>query len=473
MALSYFWGTKPLDGALRLLRSTIEQLSQDQPVDNLPKTFRDAISIAERFGVHYIWIDRLCIFQDSAEDWAKEASSMQDVYKNAHFGLAALGAENPDDGCFFQRDVSKVAPTIVRFKLKEDEFENAFRFELDRSWSWLLSFENEPLLQRSWVVQERVLSPRTLHFGRKQVFWECSEAGCCETHPRGVGEEASRKPELHHSMWKELLDGLERNYTGDPYKQLFSDWGILVNYYVSRKLTMSSDKLVAISGLANDMKARLQQLKPGPHRYLAGIWEENLMAEIAWNVLSPAIRPSDYRAPSWSWACLDGRLNLNNATVFRNREDFIILAGLVSAEMVYAGKEDTGAVESGTLTLMAPCAMAQCGQEILGFHESEMDLERIGRPDEKNGIKKDESLPKRLKMSVLFDTMDDIQDEVFILWVEAFHWHEEKWDTRGIALKQEEGNKYRRLGLASGFFASKDEARAFIETFPTKRISII
>lgn len=178
VALSYCWGKKPVERLLRLLQSTVEDLSREQPVESLPKTFRDAISVAQHFGVDYIWIDRLCIFQDSPEDWQREASTMQDVYRNALFSISALGAKDDQDGCFFERDPIKAAPTIVRFKLTKDGEEKAFRFGLEKGWSWRLSFVTEPLAQRSWVVQERLLAPRTLHFGSKQVFWECREASC-------------------------------------------------------------------------------------------------------------------------------------------------------------------------------------------------------------------------------------------------------------------------------------------------------
>lgn len=103
VALSYCWGTKAVEGLLRLLQSTAEDLSREQPVDNLAKTFRDATDVAQHFGVDYIWIDRLCIFQDSPEDWQREASTMQDVYRNALFSISALGAKDDQDGCFFER----------------------------------------------------------------------------------------------------------------------------------------------------------------------------------------------------------------------------------------------------------------------------------------------------------------------------------------------------------------------------------
>lgn len=77
-----------------------------RPVSILPNTFRHAVEIAGRLGVQHIWIDRLCIFQDSWEDFQKETSSMADVYKNALLNIAALSAEDDEGGCFFQRDSS-------------------------------------------------------------------------------------------------------------------------------------------------------------------------------------------------------------------------------------------------------------------------------------------------------------------------------------------------------------------------------
>lgn len=277
VALSYCWGARPVEHLLRLLQSTFGDLRREQPVENLPKTFRDSIDVAKRFGVHYIWIDRLCIFQDSAEDWQREASTMQDVYRNALFSISALGAKDDQGGCFFERDPLKTAPTIVSFKLTEDGEEKAFLCILEKGKSWHLHFQHEPLVQRSWVVQERLLAPRTLHFGSKQVFWECREASCCEMHPQGVHhfeevrtQVVDRNPN-HPFLWKQLLDAPDRSHASDPYEQLFADWNDLTIYYASRELTVPNDKLVALSGLANNMKARLQQLRPGPHDILPAI----------------------------------------------------------------------------------------------------------------------------------------------------------------------------------------------------------
>lgn len=178
--LSYRWGDKPLDKALQLLKSTSAWLEKSNAVDHLPKTLKDAIYIAYRFGVRYMWIDRLRIYQDSPEDWRREAGTMQDVYRNSVFCVSALGANDDEGGCFFSRDPSLVAPSAV------DIYDNGetFRVELEDT-AWHAAFRHEPLIQRAWVLHERLMAPRTIYFGRKQVFWECAESHACETHLRG------------------------------------------------------------------------------------------------------------------------------------------------------------------------------------------------------------------------------------------------------------------------------------------------
>lgn len=478
VALSHSWGKKPVELLLRLLQSTFEDLSRAQPVQNLPKTFRDAIDVAQHFGIDYIWIDRLCIFQDSAEDWQKEASTMQDVYRNAQFSICALGSEDSDTGCFFERDPTKVAPTIVSFKLSEDGEEKEFRAGFEKGRSWQLSFENEPLVQRSWVVQERLLAPRTLHFGSKQLFWECREASCCEMHPESVfcfkddddgdngGAAGDRQKSDHPFLWKQLLDAPDQRHTSDPYEQLFTDWNMLIGYYVSRQLTVSNDKLIALSGMANDMKARLQQLRPGPHRYLAGLWEEKLMNTLMWSVTVPAKRASQYRAPSWSWACLDGQLN----TYGCQDGEMISFTSMVSVDMTYLGKEDTGMVDGGILTLAGPCAPAEIDLEKKSHHtfESERDVRSIRGDDGSDLYKNDET-----KVKIVFDTLHDLTEQIVLIWVCAHRFYGEQWFGHGLALAHVEGDKYHRLGMVDCWFDTKDDAQVFSARFPQKQIRII
>jgi hypothetical protein len=64
--LSHCWGRSTL------AMTTLENLQKhidSIPLDILPKTFRDAIVVCRQLGIQYLWIDRLCIVQNSSIDW--------------------------------------------------------------------------------------------------------------------------------------------------------------------------------------------------------------------------------------------------------------------------------------------------------------------------------------------------------------------------------------------------------------------
>lgn len=302
---------------------------------------------------------------------------------------------------------------------------------------------------------------------------------CCEMHPQSVycyrdydaeededeAAEEAGEDRHHPCLWKQLLDAPDRRHGRSAYDQLFVDWNMIVNLYASRKLSVPGDKLVALSGLANDMKARLQQMKPGPHRYLAGLWEETLMDTLVWNVRDPAIRAPEYRAPSWSWACLDGDINLLGGCA--QEEDTISLSSPISVEMSHPGEEDTGQVTAGTLTLKGPCGLAEIGKEA-GWAETELNILSIVAEDGRVFHGKD-----MVRANVYFDTLDDITNQVSLVLVCAHHYDEGEWYVHGLALNHVEENTYRRVGMASCSFKDKESAEAFGAAFPRMELQIV
>ena len=69
-ALSHCWGVDPF---ITLTKKTCETLEVAIPYADLPKNFQDAISYTRTMGIEYLWIDSLCIIQDSEEDWLRES----------------------------------------------------------------------------------------------------------------------------------------------------------------------------------------------------------------------------------------------------------------------------------------------------------------------------------------------------------------------------------------------------------------
>jgi len=247
------------------------------PRNALPKTFRDFIKINRFLGIQYIWIDSLCIVQDDEEDWKAESARMTNVYGEAVLNVAAVGAADGSVGCFFERSKTWRCQAKISTERQQKMLE-FFPFHFQK----LLT--ETPLASRGWALQDRILPRRTVFFGQTQVFWECNELQACEIFPNRYPPEI--RPE---KLWPITTKG----------------WKNIVASYSRCSITFSRDKLVALPGLA-----RLMQQESGIE-YVAGLWRKNLESQLRWQrTHSPGTieRPAVYRAPSWSWASIDGRV---------------------------------------------------------------------------------------------------------------------------------------------------------------------
>ena len=474
VTLSHCWGPGPVEEKLRLVHATEDMLRNGMPASRLPRLFRDALEIADRLGVRYIWIDRLCIIQDSAEDWATEAATMQTVYQNGFLNIAALGAKSDKDGCFFDRDPLVVAPTIINISPPGHE-PLLFRFELEEDDGWRSTFEGEPLVSRAWVLQERVLAARTLYFGSKQVFWECHEANRCETDPaRNLIKPAA--PSIPHpprcsdgkpvqSSWKMLID---------PGRSSIGSWRSIVQSYSHCGLTFANDKLVAISGLAKDMskKMKRQGLKSQPNAYLAGLWKDEMPASLLWHMESPAHRRPEYCAPSWSWASLDGIMGYGRGP----HRDFFH-ANIVGARTVLRGEDAMGEVIGGSIVLSGPLCVLADGRAVRHFDDDrEHHLFRtLNHPD--TGLRLNVNYTR---IRVDFDAREDHQEVVLLVICSDPN---EQWGylrAIGLALAPVQGipSRFRRVGFVEfKVQAEEDEVidceKDLVNRIPNKSVEIV
>ena len=83
---------------------------------------------------------------------------------------------------------------------------------------------------------------------------------------------------------------------------------LLIQEYSQRNLTYSSDALIAFSAVA-------QSFAPLLGEYRAGLWRDGFLSFLTWvpwdkdqkaKTQTPHSRPSQYCAPSWSWASISG-----------------------------------------------------------------------------------------------------------------------------------------------------------------------
>lgn len=305
-------------------------------IDDLPRTFREAVEAAKRLGIRYLWVDSLCIIQGETEhqDWYREASLMDKVYFNSYCNLSAADASDSTEGLFRFRQPQFCG--TVSFKAetsRADPDTQPADYVLHEDILWKRHVLDAKLNSRGWVFQERLLAPRVLHFCRYQLFWECRELGACETSPEGISSRVSQGHDMK-KLWQIKASNAADFYLSFWYRQV-------LGHYTNMDLSVPSDKLIALSGIAKHIM---------PHTgdtYVAGMWRKSLGTHLFWITLTDprTSRPQVYRAPTWSWASLDGRIG------FRDCSEEECLVQVKDVSLQYATEDITGAVTSGWLDL--------------------------------------------------------------------------------------------------------------------------
>lgn len=295
------------------------------PLHTLPQSFQDAAKIAKNLSVRYLWIDALCIIQDSSEDWERECEKMCNIYRDSYITIAAPNAPNSEAGFLQRRTPPKTKAIRLPYYNIDRVLAGEIWFQVKQEHTGL---HYNSLLQRGWILQEQLLSRRTLYFGTRQNYFECIETHHLET----TGSWDYYKP-LEGSPSLLLFP------TSSSIKDAHIQWTKIIQAYSPRSLTYPADKLPALSGLAR----RFSQ-KTGCS-YLAGHWRENLVATLAWYISDPIVRSAEevFRAPSWSWASVDGKLGFINFVMVKSWD-----AKLVSDSMVLAGSDPFGQVLPGS-----------------------------------------------------------------------------------------------------------------------------
>ncbi|CZR69572.1 uncharacterized protein PAC_19472 [Phialocephala subalpina] len=414
IALSHCWGP-PISHPLKTSRATLKSHKEGISLSRLPQTFRDAIAITTRLNIRYLWIDSLCILQGDKDDWERESSRMCDVYENSYLTIAASISTGSDCGFLSPRRSSTyISPDSLSTGLNEQRNQNcrvqyrpsgsqqstlyftkewmptSFKdnprfYQLGSFGALVDPLDKEPLNKRGWTLQERYLPPRIVHYGKDQLFFECKGGAIAEDGSR-FESLFSKESLLHYrnktsSYWSNSL------YTPDGPKSFPDDiqllsrrttgWPFAVEVFSRRELSVGSDKLPALSGIARYLARESGDI------YLAGIWKQHVFQDLLWRVSpydddttawinkdyiqkSERVRsckrpstvtfPSDYRAPSWSWAALDGPVKFERLRRIPQRP--ILCDYLIKPD----GIDIFGSIEYGQLRIKAPLFQAERAQ---------------------------------------------------------------------------------------------------------------
>jgi hypothetical protein len=304
IALSYCWGSDTA-GILTLSSSTYTTITQGVKMSELARTHREAVFLAHAIGIRYIWIDALCIIQGDVADWERESKIMARVYGNAVLTVIAGRSAGTKDGFIANELGGHHVPPPCQLPVHGPASSNTLTVDLCRNQ------KIGPVSGRGWCFQEKKLSRRAVVFGEQQLIFRCTTEKVLEN---GEVEATIPPPKplgnTHTTAGAPLT----------PQEQVLKEWYQTVFEFAQCSLSNPHDIFAASTALAQQTSAALQS------RYLAGIWEGDIVRGLLWRpyyhfTAAPigkiaTIRPkatkltresgSVTRSPSWSWAAVEG-----------------------------------------------------------------------------------------------------------------------------------------------------------------------
>ncbi|KAG4432059.1 hypothetical protein IFR05_012454 [Cadophora sp. M221] len=308
-ALSYCWGGHQ---NMQTTKQNIDAYSVGIKFEELPLTITDAIIVTGKLGLQHLWIDALCIIQDDEDDKAGQIEDMAYIFEGAEVTIIASRAATAHTGF-----LGRLSPHGL--KRPDEVFQVTYLDDRGNENQIVLAPADttgrlDYLSRRGWTFQERLCSRRILDFGSNCLSWVCHSTCICDRDCTECSQE-SISTELKY-VWPEL-----------------------VRRYSPRALTNAEDRLPAIAGVASRHCDRSDT-------YLAGLWRASLPQGLLWYPLQLKERPSNYLAPSWSWASC-----LQSVDYFWTR-DTVSKVEIVEAEVVHSSKDRVfGSVVGGYIKL--------------------------------------------------------------------------------------------------------------------------
>ncbi|CAH0046262.1 unnamed protein product [Clonostachys solani] len=383
--LSYSWGSVPFT---KLTKETFSLYLHKIPFESLPKTFQDAIRLARALGLSFIWIDALCIIQDAEnhEDWLKESGRMDCIYGGSQVTFSASSASDAFQG-FFPTTTPEYSGGFVA-RIQTNEIGRVQDFSSPHAYEEAVIRTH--LGSRGWAFQEKLLSRRTLHIGDHGIFWECQSTAKSQFVPEGLP---------YMSIARRLVRPENREW----------DWPEILNIYSRTNLTLESDRLPALSGVA------ARQSAINGDQYLAGFWKSDIVSMLAWVCLSQLSERPSWRAPTWSWASIQGE-SINTSAGEEMKPQARLLDGWTKT----VSDNPFGGVLDGEITL-ACASLVRARLDRTGIEEYrhswwQTSSERLGSKEFPHVILPDlESRTFSVDLDCLDVEMQGKQEEVILL----------------------------------------------------------
>lgn len=366
LTLSHCWGQTEV---IKLTTATIDSMQAGIPILELPMLYQDVVTACIQLEIRYLWIDSLCIIQDQELDWTREIAAMGAVYSNALCNIEASHATDSSGRLFFSRNQTRIRPFPVTVEWHQDGPLQFFLIDLS------VQLENDmkeaPLVKRAWVLQEQLLARRSIIYSKTQLHWMCRTQEASEMFPKAVPNLREGSDLLSHSLKPRPLQCLKGMIASrnpihfdhwsygsgsniSPVEQFWFSWRSIVLDYTRRTLTLEQDKLAAIAGLASELQSNIDS------QYIAGMWNFrfNIGYDLCWRVSERAdgrqpFRPAKYRAPTWSWASVEGVISYTHSSDYDITGDSQ-LAFVEDVKVETLDGTATGPVRSASMQIRDP-----------------------------------------------------------------------------------------------------------------------
>ncbi|KAI9148027.1 HET-domain-containing protein [Paramyrothecium foliicola] len=304
--LSYCWGD-----AEKQILTTSDKLPvftrEGIEPSSFPLTIRDAIQVVQRLGINLIWIDALCIVQDDDADKAREIPRMGEIFRNSDLTISAATSRSVDEGFLDNNEIwsgQNLAPVWLPWRGGSDNDDNNEARDDTMETSRIGLYHNlmtalrihDAIDDRAWTFQETLLSRRLLTFSAQGVHYTCL---------------CSKDPSLRCNGGNPTaISGLKSPLLLSPGEKQIPKgcgWDDVVAEYSARSMSVSADKLPALSAVA--------PMYGTSDDWLAGLWRSRLPADLLWKPARGHLRATrqiEWRAPTWSWMSLDGPVQMKD-----------------------------------------------------------------------------------------------------------------------------------------------------------------
>ncbi|KAF4630066.1 hypothetical protein G7Y89_g8072 [Cudoniella acicularis] len=331
VALSYCWGG---DQPGKTTTANIKSYTSSIFVAGMAQSIQDAIKYTEGMGLRYLWIDAFCIIQDSQEDKAIEIGAMGKIYKEATITFSAASSKSVHLG-FLQKRDSFVPSYHFPFVLPNGEMSTVSLCSFD-----VVPYHREPLDSRAWCFQESMLAPRRLVFGSRELLWTCQTMAfkpIFESHILYFDDGQKLPTSIFDPSQPDSLTDLARTEL----------WHIIVDDCTERAITVSSDRLPSITGVASELAKVWDDVN------VIGLWKKSFARNLAWRAgRQPSYRAGETcRAPTWSWVATDGPVTFSDVGEMQAQLKEVSCKTFSAEGVCDSVHEDAISLEGPTLTI--------------------------------------------------------------------------------------------------------------------------